>query len=65
MHARAHTHPQTTRSYAPANPRGMRGRLGQPGLRPGLLSGEAAEREVAAYLLDGGFAGVPATSTPA
>ena len=38
------------------------GDLGQPGLRKGVLSGEACEREVAAYLLDKDhFANVPPT----
>ena len=49
--------------FAPANPRGYQGVLGGAGFRHGLLSGEGAVREVAAYLLDhGGFAGVPPTT---
>jgi len=38
--------------YAPNNPRGMKGVLGEQGFRPGILSGENASREVFAYLLD-------------
>ena len=49
--------------YAPLNPRGYIGRLKDNGIRPGILSGEAAYREVAAYLLDyGGLSGVPPTA---
>lgn len=46
---------------APNNPKGWSGRaMGAPGMKPGVRVGEAALREVAAYLLDhGGFAGVP------
>jgi hypothetical protein len=47
---------------APNNPRGYVGRaLGDPGLKKSVRVGEAAMREVAAYLLDGGRAGVPPT----
>ena len=48
---------------APSNPKGFRGRqLGEPGLKPTVRVGEAASREVAAYLLDHkGMAGVPHT----
>lgn len=48
---------------APSNPKGFRGRqLGEPGLKPTVRVGEAASREVAAYLLDhDGRAGVPHT----
>jgi hypothetical protein len=48
---------------APCNPKGFVGRrLGDPGLKPTVRVGEAAVREVAAYLLDhGGFARVPHT----
>lgn len=48
---------------APNNPNGFVGRsLGQPGLKKAIRVGEAAVREVAAYLLDhGGFANVPET----
>ena len=38
--------------FAPHNPRGYTGKLNDPGFRKGILSGESAEREVAAYLLD-------------
>lgn len=38
---------------APLNPKGFVGRsLGDPGLKPTVRVGEAALREVAAYLLD-------------
>lgn len=49
---------------APNNPHGYVGRaLGEPGLKAGVRVGEAAMREVAAYLLDaGGAARVPATA---
>lgn len=48
---------------APNNPKGFVGRqLGEPGLKPTVRVGEAASREVAAYLLDHeGFAKVPHT----
>mmetsp|Transcript_15386 Transcript_15386/g.46445 ORF Transcript_15386/g.46445 Transcript_15386/m.46445 type:complete len:1132 (+) Transcript_15386:545-3940(+) len=48
---------------APNNPKGFVGReLGQPGLKPTVRVGEAALREVAAFLLDhDGFAKVPPT----
>ncbi|KDD72021.1 phosphatidylinositol 3- and 4-kinase, partial [Helicosporidium sp. ATCC 50920] len=48
---------------APNNPKGFVGRaLGGPGLKPSVRVGEAAGREVAAYLLDhAGFARVPPT----
>jgi hypothetical protein len=45
------------------NPRGFKGRLNQPGIRNGILSGECATREFLAYLLDPiGFHGVPPTT---
>eukprot|EP00892_Ulva_mutabilis_P012365 jgi/Ulvmu1/9500/UM052_0071.1 len=46
---------------APNNPKGWAGRaMGAPGMKPSVRVGEAALREVAAYLLDhDGFAGVP------
>ncbi|KAK2077436.1 hypothetical protein QBZ16_004281 [Prototheca wickerhamii] len=48
---------------APNNPKGFVGRrLGDPGLKPTVRVGEAAAREVAAYLLDRGhFSRVPHT----
>jgi hypothetical protein len=48
---------------APNNPKGFVGRqLGEPGLKPTVRVGEAASREVAAYLLDHDhFAKVPHT----
>jgi hypothetical protein len=50
-------------AFAPNNPRGYQGKIGQEGFRTGVLSGEAASREVAAYLLDqGNFAKVPETA---
>jgi len=55
--------PDDEEPKAPNNPRGYQGRMYQPGLRNGILSGEAAVREVAAYLLDhDGFANVPRTT---
>ena len=49
--------------FAPANPRGYQGVMGGAGFRAGLLSGEGAVREVAAYMMDhGGVSGVPATT---
>ncbi|CEG40159.1 Phosphatidylinositol kinase (PIK-F) [Plasmopara halstedii] len=55
--------PQDEEPFGPNNPRGLVGHLGQSGLRRGILSGEACERELAAYILDKDhFAGVPATS---
>jgi hypothetical protein len=46
---------------APNNPKEWQGRaMGAPGLKPSVRVGEAAIREVAAYLLDhDSFAGVP------
>ena len=46
---------------APNNPKQWQGRaMGAPGMKPSVRVGEAALREVAAYLLDhDGFAGVP------
>ena len=38
--------------FTPNNPRGYEGNLGDQGFRPGILSGESATREVAAFLLD-------------
>ena len=49
--------------FAPANPRGYQGVMGGAGFRHGLVSGEGAVREVAAFLIDhSGFAGVPPTT---
>lgn len=54
--------PEDEEAFAPNNPKGRVGRLGQTGLRNGIRSGEAACREVAAYYLDrNGFTGVPFT----
>ncbi|KAK1933084.1 phosphatidylinositol 3-and 4-kinase family protein [Babesia divergens] len=52
-------------AFAPCNPRGYVGKLSQHGFRAGVLSGEGASREVAAYLLDfayGSMCGVPDTT---
>lgn len=51
-------------AFAPNNPKGFVGRLGfDKGFRDGILSGESATREVAAYLLDDKhFHKVPETS---
>ena len=38
--------------YAPNNPKGFVGKLHSKGIRKGVLSGEGAAREVAAYLID-------------
>jgi len=54
--------PRDEEPHAPNNPNKMYGQLGQEGLKPGVCSGEAWKREVAAYLLDRGFAGVPPTA---
>eukprot|EP00331_Platyophrya_macrostoma_P032801 CAMPEP_0176437752 /NCGR_PEP_ID=MMETSP0127-20121128/18831_1 /TAXON_ID=938130 /ORGANISM="Platyophrya macrostoma, Strain WH" /LENGTH=594 /DNA_ID=CAMNT_0017821483 /DNA_START=213 /DNA_END=1996 /DNA_ORIENTATION=- len=49
--------------FAPNNPKGYQGKLGSQGFRRGILSGEAASREVAAYLIDEKeFFGVPPTT---
>lgn len=54
--------PTDEEAYAPMNPKNYPGRLGEQGLRPGVLSGESAYREVAAYLLDKNrFSNVPNT----
>ncbi|KAK2194421.1 bifunctional Phosphatidylinositol 4-kinase gamma 1-8/Phosphatidylinositol 3--4-kinase [Babesia duncani] len=52
-------------AFTPFNPRGYQGKMYQHGFRSGVLSGEGASREVAAYLLDaayGGACGVPDTT---
>ncbi|UKK02789.2 hypothetical protein MACK_002886 [Theileria orientalis] len=52
-------------AFTPYNPRGYVGNMNQQGFRPGVLSGEGATREVAAYILDvsyDNFSGVPATT---
>lgn len=55
--------PADEEAFAPNNPRGHSGRMGQQSFRPGVLSGEGHLREVAAYILDhNGFAGVPQTA---
>ncbi|RHZ11044.1 hypothetical protein DYB37_007778 [Aphanomyces astaci] len=47
--------PQNEEPFGPCNPRGFVGSLGEAGFRKGVLSGEACEREVAAFLLDKEF----------
>ncbi|ETW02742.1 hypothetical protein, variant [Aphanomyces invadans] len=55
--------PQNEEPFGPCNPRGFVGPLGEAGFRKGVLSGEACEREVAAFLMDKDhFASVPATT---
>jgi hypothetical protein len=50
-------------AFSPNNPRGYVGAFGQTTFRPGVLSGEACIREVAAYIIDHGqFSGVPPTT---
>jgi hypothetical protein len=50
-------------AFAPNNPRGTSAPFGSHTHKVGILSGEAAIREVAAYLLDKGhFSGVPYTA---
>lgn len=44
--------PYDEEAFAPLNPRGVFGQLGDTVFQRGILSGEACEREVAAYLLD-------------
>lgn len=47
---------------APKNPKGFVGKLGSPALKEGILSGEAAVREVSAFILDKlNFHSVPET----
>lgn len=51
----------------PNNPKGYPGKIGSSAFKPGVLSGESAIREVAAFLLDQqkngkSFAGVPPTT---
>lgn len=57
--------PSDEEAFAPYNPRGYEGKMNQQGFRAGVLSGEGASREIAAYMLDsiyGNFSGVPATA---
>lgn len=55
--------PHDEEPFAPSNPRGYIGNLGGNGIRKGILSGEAATREVAAYVLDvNKFHKVPSTT---
>jgi len=54
--------PSDEEPCAPSNPKNLTGQIGSCSIKPGILSGEQAEREIAAYLLDHGrFAGVPTT----
>ncbi|SBT79359.1 phosphatidylinositol 3-and 4-kinase, putative [Plasmodium malariae] len=51
-------------AFAPCNPRGYEGKMYQEGFRSGVLSGEGASREIAAYILDNNynnFSNVPCT----
>eukprot|EP00899_Mesostigma_viride_P016436 jgi/Mesvir1/24794/Mv22046-RA.1 len=55
--------PTDEEPMAPNNPNGFVGRrLGEPGLKPAIRVGEAAVREVAAFLIDRDFAHVPRTA---
>jgi hypothetical protein len=55
--------PVVEEAYAPLNPRGYQASLGSPGFRNGILSGESAFREYAAWILDiNNFSGVPDTT---
>lgn len=55
--------PMDEEPYAPNNPRGYVGQIGDPSLRDGIYSGEGHLREFAAYLIDrDGFLGVPMTT---
>lgn len=57
--------PRDEEAFAPNNPRSYEGRFGQKGFRSGVVSGEGASREIAAFLLDalyGNRAGVPRTT---
>jgi len=54
--------PRDEEPFAPNNPRGLAGKMGQPGIHPHVASGDAHIREVLAFRLDwGGFASVPCT----
>lgn len=54
--------PRDEEPFAPNNPRGLPGKMGQPGIHAYISSGEAHVREVLAHRLDfGGFAMVPLT----
>ncbi|VWU52656.1 phosphatidylinositol 3- and 4-kinase, putative, partial [Hepatocystis sp. ex Piliocolobus tephrosceles] len=56
--------PLDEEAFAPFNPRGYEGKMYQEGFRQGVLSGEGASREIAAYILDNtynNFSSVPCT----
>ncbi|ANQ07931.1 Phosphatidylinositol 3-and 4-kinase [Plasmodium coatneyi] len=56
--------PLDEEAFAPFNPRGYEGKMYQEGFRSGVLSGEGASREIAAYILDNSynnFSSVPCT----
>ena len=54
--------PRDEEPFAPNNPRGLAGKMGQPGIHPAIPSGESHLREVIAYTLDHhGFSAVPPT----
>jgi len=55
--------PRDEEAFAPNNPRGFRGKANSDSdLRAGICSTQCASREVAAYLIDRGFSGVPETT---
>eukprot|EP01048_Picozoa_sp_COSAG05_P025160 COSAG05_NODE_6269_length_987_cov_1.566441_1_plen_239_part_01 len=55
--------PEDEEAGAPKNPRGHTGKMGTPGIKKGVLSGEGAVREVTAALMDtDNFSGVPPTA---
>lgn len=49
-------------AFAPNNPKGNRGEFGSKTFRAGVLSGEGAIWEVAAYIMGGKFSHVPDTT---
>lgn len=56
--------PADEEAFSPFNPRGYEGKIYQEGFRAGVLSGEGASREIAAYILDNtynNFSNVPCT----
>lgn len=54
--------PRDEEAFAPNNPRGLSGKMGQPGIHNFIVSGEAHVREVLAHRLDfHRWAGVPLT----
>jgi hypothetical protein len=54
--------PRDEEPFTPNNPRGLEGKMGQPGIHGSIASGEAHVREMVVYKLDhGGHASVPLT----